>query len=104
MGKNSNRYSSWCKKLIFFPIKVEIPGTWKQIVKVTNYFLDFNIDIAGLFKRSMGKGDNISFWCDTWASDVPFLKKFHILYKLERVKLCCLVDRYMFSGDNMLWN
>lgn len=35
---------------------------------------------------------------------MPFLENFPLLYKLEIFKLCCLVDRYMFSGDNVLWN
>lgn len=60
---NDNTLDLWEKIVIhhgvrnykLFPVKLEISGTWKQIVNINNDYLGFNIGISGLFKRSVDK-------------------------------------------------
>lgn len=60
---NDNTLDLWAKIVIhhgvrnykLFPVKLEISGTWKQIVNINNDYLGFNIGISGLFKRLVDK-------------------------------------------------
>ncbi|KAJ0599393.1 putative RNA-directed DNA polymerase [Helianthus annuus] len=92
-----NNARSWS----FIPVKVSVPGIWKQVAKIELDLSSIGIDLVGLFKSKFVRGSETAFWMEAWTSDEPFRSKFPALYALERSKRVMVADRIkMENGTN----
>lgn len=81
---------------------MSIPGPWKQICKISDYFDDFGFDIRSTFHVVPGTNSDLLFWHDSWVFGEPLCSRFPNLYQLEAVKLSLLRDRVCFDNGSQL--
>ncbi|KAJ0482819.1 putative RNA-directed DNA polymerase [Helianthus annuus] len=75
------------------PVKMSMPGPWKQIVGIAKDLWDLGIDLASCFRAAVGSGLGILFWLDCWIADVPLRILFPELFQLETNKKALVADR-----------
>ncbi|KAJ0524125.1 putative reverse transcriptase zinc-binding domain-containing protein [Helianthus annuus] len=77
----------------FVPLKLSVPGIWKQVAKLQHELTTININLSDLFRGVPGDGLGLSFWHDCWLLEAPLKEKFPALFALECSKNVCIADR-----------
>ncbi|KAF5789658.1 putative RNA-directed DNA polymerase [Helianthus annuus] len=75
------------------PVKMSMPGSWKQIVGISKDLKALGIELGYCFRAAVGNGLGTYFWLDCWASDVPLSVTFPALFQLESNKKALVADR-----------
>nr|KAJ0219716.1 hypothetical protein LSAT_V11C200085580 [Lactuca sativa] len=83
--------------------KKTVSGVWSNICKAIRSTKLHNIDPYGLFGLVPGQNIDILFWKDIWCGDVTLQNRFPLLYNLESVKKCYLMDRLCNNGFSWNW-
>ncbi|KAF5810041.1 putative RNA-directed DNA polymerase [Helianthus annuus] len=95
-----HRPRAWCD----IPVKASVAGPWKSITSIEQVLLAADIDLRHGISVVWVNGQNISFWLDAWADQVPFYLKFPALFKEELVKDCLLADRVGLGEAGIVFN
>ncbi|KAK9057997.1 hypothetical protein SSX86_022837 [Deinandra increscens subsp. villosa] len=75
-------------------VKKNIRGCWKQINEALKELESLNIEFWNEIRVTAGKGADLLFWHDNWASDKPLMRLFPSLYELGKDKSCSVEDRW----------
>ncbi|KAJ0434018.1 hypothetical protein HanRHA438_Chr17g0817611 [Helianthus annuus] len=70
----------------FIPVKLSVPGPWKQVVNITKDLTEVDMDLATFFRGCPGQDKKIIFWKKVWLGDEPLCSRFPNLFVLERQK------------------
>ncbi|KAD6795012.1 hypothetical protein E3N88_05908 [Mikania micrantha] len=87
----------------YIPVNVRVPGIWKNIHKIGDDLLKYNIDLPNLMIGKVGYGDRIRFWVDKWLGEVSLHNMFPLLFSKESNKLCTIGERYQRLGGGITW-
>ncbi|KAJ0836605.1 putative RNA-directed DNA polymerase [Helianthus annuus] len=71
----------------FIPVKLSVPGPWKQVVKVSSDLEALGINISSLFRGTPGCDSVIYFWREPWLLEDPLCSRYLNLFLLERKKM-----------------
>ncbi|KAJ0519872.1 hypothetical protein HanIR_Chr10g0453181 [Helianthus annuus] len=64
----------------FIPVKLSVPGPWKQGVNITKDLTEVDMDLANFFRGCLGRDKNIIFWKEVWLGDEPLCSRFPNLF------------------------
>ncbi|KAJ0597676.1 putative RNA-directed DNA polymerase [Helianthus annuus] len=73
----------------FIPVKLSLPGPWKQIYNLSVDFGDVGVNLEALFRVHPGQDKDVFFWKERWLFDEPLCDRFTSLYQLESKKMYC---------------
>uniref|UniRef100_A0A251TGE5 Reverse transcriptase zinc-binding domain-containing protein n=1 Tax=Helianthus annuus TaxID=4232 RepID=A0A251TGE5_HELAN len=87
------------------PYKKALNGVWVNIAK---NFINTKVEgkpLKNFLVGSVGNGEKIAFWLDTWLFNEPLKTKFPDLFSLEVNKKCLVADRLQQDGNEsqLLW-
>ncbi|KAJ0883842.1 putative RNA-directed DNA polymerase [Helianthus annuus] len=85
----------------FIPVKLSVPGLWKQIVKISSDLENLGINLPSLFRGVPGCNCMMSFWKESWLIEEPLDSKFPNLFQLERQKNVGILDRVRVVGGGI---
>lgn len=86
------------------PVKLSIPGPWKQITKINQHCIDLGIDLSKEIRCFPGHCALAMFWVDYWIGDGPLSIKFPLLFALERNKGCLVQQRVFRIQNGISWS
>ncbi|PWA61293.1 RNA-directed DNA polymerase, eukaryota, Reverse transcriptase zinc-binding domain protein [Artemisia annua] len=85
------------------PMKLGVVGAWLNIAKISSHLEKFNVSLQDLITGTVGNGNTIRFWIDTWTGSKPLKDSFPDLFKLERNKGCYVRERCTGNGLYSQW-
>ncbi|KAJ0895798.1 putative RNA-directed DNA polymerase [Helianthus annuus] len=81
------------------PIKMSMPGPWKQIVGVAKDLVDLGVDLSTAFRAAVGNGLGTAFWMECWITDIPLCVMCPALFQLESNKRALVADRIKVQNN-----
>ncbi|KAK1409939.1 hypothetical protein QVD17_36470 [Tagetes erecta] len=82
------------RRYVDIPVNKNVCGAWKDMISVDKELLKENICMNNFLTASVGSGETISFWLDSWIGGGEPLKiKFPDLFLNEKHKRCTVADR-----------
>ncbi|KAJ0628987.1 putative RNA-directed DNA polymerase [Helianthus annuus] len=96
-----NKSRSWN----YIPVKLSLPGPWKQIRNISADLENSNLSLRNQLKGAMGNGTDILFWLDTWLGELPLAHEFPGLFSIESDKMCTVSARIINTtlGVSLSW-
>ncbi|KAJ0878916.1 putative reverse transcriptase zinc-binding domain-containing protein [Helianthus annuus] len=77
----------------FIPVKLSMPGPWKQVAQVASDLEEMGLDLISMFRGLPGCQSQISFWKEIWLFEEPLFRKFPNLFEIETQKNAVVAER-----------
>ncbi|KAM0036425.1 putative reverse transcriptase zinc-binding domain-containing protein [Helianthus debilis subsp. tardiflorus] len=81
------------------PVKISMPGPWKQIVGIAKELMSLGVDLSTAFRAAVGNGLGTAFWMDCWITDVPLCVTCPSLFQIESNKRALVADRIKVQNN-----
>ncbi|KAJ0941986.1 putative RNA-directed DNA polymerase [Helianthus annuus] len=81
------------------PVKMSMPGPWKQIAGIAKELLVLGVDLGSCFRAVVGNGLGTTFWMDCWIVDAPLCVLFPSLFQLESNRSALVADRIKVQNN-----